>query len=322
MKVVSVINYKGGVGKTTLTANLGAYAAMRGLRVLMIDLDPQTHLTFSFMAEEDWQRRYKDSKTLKKYFDSVIYPDRETVPLSSLAVRLSLRGCARIDIIPSSLELTNLDTNLAGSCGTGEMSVIAGSKLRMYNHLRRGLDSLGDEYDLALIDCPPNCNASVRNALVASDYYLVPSRMDYLSCLGVENLERSVRSFREEYADLRVSYPRFDYGGLRVKMLGIVPMMVAFTAGKMLKAHKEQMEKLSSEGYHIFPYLRDNAKTFSASRVEGGPVVLTPERYLSKVYAKSALNKVVQDFYDIGNEFLSYLSDSYRPQNEYAGLVR
>ena len=83
MKVVSVINYKGGVGKTTLTANLGAYAAMRGLSVLMIDLDPQTHLTFSFMAEEDWQRRYKDSKTLKKYFDSVIYPDRETVPLSS-----------------------------------------------------------------------------------------------------------------------------------------------------------------------------------------------------------------------------------------------
>ena len=79
------------------------------------------------------------------------------------------------------------------------------------------------------------------------------------------------------------------------------------SAGKMLKAHKECMKALADDGYKIFPYLRDNAKTFSAPRVNEGPVVLTPARYLSKAYAKSALNKVVQDFHDIGNEFLSFL---------------
>ena len=311
MKVVSVINYKGGVGKTTLTANLGAYAAMKGLRVLMIDLDPQTHLTFSFMAQEDWQRRYKDSKTLKNYFDSVLEPEKwGLVPLSSLLIGLNLCVRGKADIIASSLELTDLDTNLSGSCGTGMTSNIFGNKLRIYNYLNKGLDELRYDYDLVLIDCPPNCNESVKNALVASDNYLVPARMDYLSYLGVDNLERSVRNFRKEYAELREKRADLGYGDFRAVMLGIVPMMVSFTAGKMLKAHKEYMEVLSSEGYKIFPYLRDNAKTFSASRVDSGPVVLTAARYLSKAYAKTALNKVVHDFYDIGNEFLLQLNMS------------
>ena len=249
-----------------------------------------------------------NTKTLKNYFDSVLEPEKlGVVPLSSLVICLMLRDCARIDMIASNLELANLDMNLSGSCGTGDMARIAGSKLRMYNYLNKGLDELKYEYDLVLIDCPPNCNASVKNALVSSDYYLIPARMDYLSCLGIENLERSVRKFRDEYADLRIQRPDLDYGGFRTKILGIVPMMVAFTAGNMLKAHKECMEKLSNDGYKIFPYLRDNAKTFSDSRVEVGPVVLTPARYLSKAYAKTALNKVVQDLNDIGNEVLSYL---------------
>ena len=55
MKVVSVINYKGGVGKTTITANLASEMSSRGKKVLAIDLDPQTNLTFSYMKVEDWK---------------------------------------------------------------------------------------------------------------------------------------------------------------------------------------------------------------------------------------------------------------------------
>ncbi len=58
MQIVSVINYKGGVGKTTLTANLGAYAASKGKRVLLIDADPQTQLTFNFISVEDWKKLF------------------------------------------------------------------------------------------------------------------------------------------------------------------------------------------------------------------------------------------------------------------------
>jgi chromosome partitioning protein len=74
MKIVSVINYKGGVGKTALTANLAAELAWRGKRVLMIDLDPQTRLTFSFILPDIWERQFSGiadpDRTTKTWFES------------------------------------------------------------------------------------------------------------------------------------------------------------------------------------------------------------------------------------------------------------
>ena len=68
MKIISVINYKGGVGKTTLTANLASELAFRGKKVLMIDLDPQASLTFSFIKPEEWKDEIAPSQTIKNWF--------------------------------------------------------------------------------------------------------------------------------------------------------------------------------------------------------------------------------------------------------------
>ena len=70
MKIVSVINYKGGVGKTSLTANLGAELAWRRRRVLLIDLDAQASLTFSFIKPDEWEQHYEAKNTIKAWFDS------------------------------------------------------------------------------------------------------------------------------------------------------------------------------------------------------------------------------------------------------------
>ena len=70
MRVVSVINYKGGVGKTSLTANLAAELAWRGKKVLLLDLDAQASLTFSLIAPDDWKDNYADRLTIKSWFDS------------------------------------------------------------------------------------------------------------------------------------------------------------------------------------------------------------------------------------------------------------
>ena len=69
--VVSVINYKGGVGKTTLTANLGAELAARGQKVLLIDFDPQTSLTLSFYRPVEWATELRERLTLKNWFDAL-----------------------------------------------------------------------------------------------------------------------------------------------------------------------------------------------------------------------------------------------------------
>ena len=68
MRVVSVINYKGGVGKTSLTANLAAQLAWQQRRVLLIDLDAQASLTFSFIAPDTWEKDFSDAGTIKSWF--------------------------------------------------------------------------------------------------------------------------------------------------------------------------------------------------------------------------------------------------------------
>ena len=71
MDIVSVINYKGGVGKTTTTANLAAQLAWTGQRVLLVDLDPQASLTFSFIRPEVWESDLAGNRTIKGSFDTV-----------------------------------------------------------------------------------------------------------------------------------------------------------------------------------------------------------------------------------------------------------
>lgn len=72
MKVISFINYKGGVGKTTLASNIAADLACRGNRVLYIDLDPQSNLTFSFFKVDEWQNNFQSSLTIKNWYDGFI----------------------------------------------------------------------------------------------------------------------------------------------------------------------------------------------------------------------------------------------------------
>ena len=72
MTVVSVINYKGGVGKTTLTANIGAELAYRGRKVLLVDLDPQASLTFSFYMPDEWEKSLADDRTLLQWYGSLL----------------------------------------------------------------------------------------------------------------------------------------------------------------------------------------------------------------------------------------------------------
>lgn len=112
MKIVSVINYKGGVGKTSLAANLAAELAWRRKRVLLIDLDAQASLTFSFIKPDEWEASYQADKTIKSWFDS--FESGSPIPLSSLVqkpprIAQRLAGKGTLEIIYSHLGLINVD---------------------------------------------------------------------------------------------------------------------------------------------------------------------------------------------------------------------
>src|SRR5258707_11386201 len=126
MDIVSVINYKGGVGKTTTTANLAAQLAWTGKRVLLVDLDPQASLTFSFVRPEDWEAELAQERTIKRWFDAVTEGnevDMNGLLLDDMRVNEILgdeRG--HLTLIPSHLGLINVDLELATQLGGANMT--------------------------------------------------------------------------------------------------------------------------------------------------------------------------------------------------------
>ena len=205
MHVVSVMNYKGGVGKTTLTANLAAEIAKSGLRVLMIDLDPQTNLTFSFYSVQEWNETIRDICTIRQWYEgdmpgqNIALEDLVLTPAAANAKLQDDRG--RLDLISSHLGLIDIDMQLAAKLGGGiGMDDSRNKFLRLSGCLRAALRAPAfKDYDYVLIDCPPNFGLVTKTAIVASDHVLVPAKADYLSTLGIGYLRHSVDKLIGQY---------------------------------------------------------------------------------------------------------------------------
>ena len=235
MKVVSVINYKGGVGKTTLVSNLAAYAASQGKRVLMIDLDPQMSLTLSFITDiAYWRNNYAKSKTIRNFFSAVL--DGKTQPdLLTIAIDVTdpaFYNDGKLNLISSHLELIDTDIELVESIASAKSEIFAKKFLKCYNQLRIALAKVRDNYDLVMLDCPPNFYALVKNAITASDYYIIPAKMDYLSTLGIEHLQDKFKKYVRDYNSKMRTYLKnnpdgaAEYQAVKAELLGVVPTMI------------------------------------------------------------------------------------------------
>lgn len=272
MKVVSVINYKGGVGKTTVTANLAADMARRGKKVLVIDLDPQTNLTFSFMTVYEWKTYYEESKTIRSWFYSIIR-DRPNTPKPHFE-DLTVKKCG-IDIICSHLGLIDVDVELAAGLG-GPLSLRNWNYIKTYSYIKNELSRLSDEYDVVLFDCPPNFSTVTRNALVASDYYVIPAKMDYLSTLGISHLQTEIDNLVKDYNTCIDEEPEYsDANHIIPKFLGVIATMVQIRNGDLISTLSAQRFALELNGIIVFDNMvRNNNRVFPDSLNEHKPVVL------------------------------------------------
>jgi chromosome partitioning protein len=187
-KIISVINQKGGVGKTTTTLNLGAGLAIKGLKVLIIDLDIQCNLTHCTIGDLPENALGVCEALLDLCsFDSVIKPT----------------STKNLFIVPAGESLVELDTNLAHEADGARILSVALSNTK----------SLGD-FDIVLIDNPPFISLTTMNSLIASDYYLVPLSCEYLPMLGIKWLEKTIAKVKKrsnpKLQNLGVALTMFD----------------------------------------------------------------------------------------------------------------
>ncbi|WHA41922.1 ParA family protein [Agrobacterium larrymoorei] len=307
MKVVSVINYKGGVGKTSLTANLGAELAWRGKKVLLIDLDAQASLTFSFIKPDEWSANYEADLTIKAWFDG--QESGTTVDLEDLIqtpdrVSNRLKGRGVLDVIYSHLGLINVDLELATQLGGANLTQSRKNFIAVHRRLSDGLKELekSTSYDVVLIDCPPNFNIVTKTAIIASDFILVPTRPDELSTLGIDYLMRSIRTLIDDYNDYVDLDKSRKEPRVEPKIVGVVFTMIQEYAGGPISAQRTYISKVRHDsGLPVFKsYIKRNDTLFAEAPQYGVPVVLGGHTNLSH-------QSVVDGLEDVATEFIKVL---------------
>ncbi|MRH41651.1 AAA family ATPase [Aquibacillus halophilus] len=277
-----MMNYKGGVGKTTLSANIAADIADRGNKVLLIDLDPQANLTLSFVSIEDWKNLDRQERTIKHWYDQYLDYEHNTslrelaITPSRVNAKIKQNGNGgRLDMICSHLELVEVDMELSSKLGGHTDRAIRKNYFNVLSRLRFKLDEIKGEYDVVLIDCPPNFNLITQNAIVASDCYIVPAKTDYLSTLGINTLLKHVDTLTKKYNQhLNVKQHR-DIPPISPQILGIVFTMVSYHGGVPISAQREYISQIERSGLPYFNNsLRENKTLFASAPEAGIPVVM------------------------------------------------
>lgn len=163
--IIAISNQKGGVGKTTTTANLGAAFYQLGHRVLLIDMDPQANLTSCYSIGNHAEATVADALLDRK------------VSLPIICIAENAKG--RLDLVPSSLALATAEAALMNKLGR---------ELR----LRDQLATVVQSYDFVLIDTPPSLGLLTINALVAANKVVIPTEARLFSLQGLQMLQESI----------------------------------------------------------------------------------------------------------------------------------
>ena len=201
--IISIVNQKGGVGKTTTTHNLGFALAEEDKKTMIMDLDPQMNLSNTVGIDCYAQKQ--------SIYD--VLRDKE-LPLGSV---IKQTDHANLDIIPSAFELSGAEIEFTRRISSASL-------------LSRSItNSIREEYDFIVIDCPPALGILTINALSASDYVIIPMQAEVYALYGIDMLLSTIEEIQEETnSDL--------------KIMGV---LITMHDGR-LRLHKEMTEKINN----------------------------------------------------------------------------
>ena len=169
-KVISLVNQKGGVGKTTTSINLSSSLGHLGKKVLLIDLDPQSNSTTGLGVNK---------LEINKSSYNVIIGDTD---ITETIIKTPFKN---LSIIPSHISLAGTEIELV-------QKSMMNSELRLSDQLKKQIDKIRDRYDYIIIDCPPNLGLLTTNALAASNSVLIPVQCEYYALEGVTQLLNTI----------------------------------------------------------------------------------------------------------------------------------
>jgi len=204
-KSIAICNQKGGVGKTTTAVNLGAYLALSGKKILLIDLDSQGNATAASGVN-----RNRIERTV---YDALV----EGAALEELTKPSSVAG---LDVVPSSMDLAGAELTIA-------------EKPERDTILRRLCQPIRDRYDVVLFDCPPSLGLISVNALVAADGLLIPVQCEYLALEGLNALMQAIELVK------RGPNPSLSVFGLVLTMADFRVRLAKEVAEEVRKFYKE-----------------------------------------------------------------------------------
>lgn len=204
--VISTVNMKGGVGKTTLTVNLATcLAKFQQKRVLVLDLDAQISATLSLMSPHEFAQLRRKKRTLSYLLEAIIKPNPYNKLTIDDIIVPSVCEIKGLDLLPGDIEL--YDEYVVSE--TLHHQAILQEDLgfdHAWNNLERVLiqkiiDPIQDRYDYIIMDCAPGYNLLTRSGLCSSHFYLLPARPEPLSIVGIQLLERRIVKLKASHQE-------------------------------------------------------------------------------------------------------------------------
>ena len=190
-KIISLVNQKGGVGKTTTSINLSASLAVLGKKVLLVDLDPQGNATTGIgVSKGDIDKSVYDVLTDKCSIDEAI-------------IRTKYK---RLDVLPATINLAGIDIELIEK-SREEPAFSKGGQLK------NKIETVKDNYDYIIMDCPPSLGLITTNALTASNSVIIPVQCEFFALEGIMQLLNTIMMAQKSLN------PNLDIEGVLLTML-------------------------------------------------------------------------------------------------------